>query len=144
MGGKDNIKIQNEMASWGSTVHGVSEGDGWLKVGNWYLPMEVDGHETLVHVDAQSPAVQSGLEVVRPDGTPFVNFKPMPGGQFAMTRNGATACIVSIGTGGFLLEVKMPSGQRVATVGKDQVSLPGGEMMLELVVEAQMDPATML
>lgn len=31
------------IARWGEVVHGVEAGDGWLKVGSNFLPMQVDG-----------------------------------------------------------------------------------------------------
>lgn len=38
-------------APWGSTVRGLDEGDGWLKVGRRYLPMEIGGVPVLRRID---------------------------------------------------------------------------------------------
>jgi hypothetical protein len=38
-------------APWGSTVNGVDEGDGWLRVGRRYLPMEIGGAPVLSRAD---------------------------------------------------------------------------------------------
>mmetsp|Transcript_123382 Transcript_123382/g.383964 ORF Transcript_123382/g.383964 Transcript_123382/m.383964 type:complete len:215 (-) Transcript_123382:75-719(-) len=35
------------IAKWGSTVPGLEEGDGWLKVGTCFLPMELKGKPVL-------------------------------------------------------------------------------------------------
>jgi len=141
---KDNSKVRNAVAAWGSTVPGVDTGDGWLKVGEWYLPMAVDGHATIVHTDAKDVPQFSGLQIKRADGTSFATFKPMSGGQYAVVRNGATVCYISIGTSSFLMEAKLPNGKRVAAVAREQVRVASGEMMLELCVEPQMDPVIML
>merc|ERR1712232_590073 len=34
-------------AFWGSTVKGLDEGDGWIKVGQLYLPMKTRGCQVL-------------------------------------------------------------------------------------------------
>jgi hypothetical protein len=34
-------------AAWGSVISGVDEGDGWVRVGEKYLPMEVKGKQVL-------------------------------------------------------------------------------------------------
>jgi len=33
--------------AWGTTVAGVDQGDGWLKVGDQYLPMSINGTQVL-------------------------------------------------------------------------------------------------
>jgi len=38
-------------APWGCTVQGVEDGDGWLRVGHRYLPMELDGMPVLRRID---------------------------------------------------------------------------------------------
>jgi hypothetical protein len=145
----DSRKVRNAVAPWGSTVQGVNQGDGWLKVDDLYLPMVVDGHTTILEAASQSPTAPgaspaNGLQITRGDGTLFASLRPLATGQFMVMRNGGNAGIVSIGTGGFLVEAKLPSGRRVATVAKEQVRVPSGEMMLELVVEPQMDAVIML
>jgi len=141
---KDHTKVRNAVAAWGSIVPGVDSGDGWLKVGEWYLPMIVDGFATIVQTEARDVPQFSGLQIMRADGMPFATFKPMGGGQYAVVRNGATVCYISIGTSSFLLEAKLPNGKRVAAIAKEQVRVTSGEMMLELCVEPQMDPVIML
>jgi len=143
---EENKKVRNAVASWQSTVHGVDTGDGRLKVGDWYLPMKVDGYQTIVHADSRDASIvqAAGLQILRADGMPFATFKPVTGGQYTVERNGAPLCYVTIGTSSYLMEAKLPNGKRVATVAKEQVRVPSGEMMLELVVEPQMDPVVIL
>ena len=43
-----------------------------------------------------------------------------------------TMCNISIGTNSYLMEVQLPNGKRVASVAREQVRVPNGEMMLEL------------
>lgn len=38
------------LAKWDETVEGVDEGDGWLKVGAFYLPMKLEGVQVLTSV----------------------------------------------------------------------------------------------
>jgi len=141
---KDNSKVRNAVASWGSTVPGLDTGDGWLKVGDWFLPMVVDGNATVVQTSSKDVPQFTGLQIMTASGMPFATFKPMSGGQYAVVRNGATVCYISIGTSSFLLEAKLPNGKRVAAVAREQVRVSSGEMMLELCVEPQMDPVIML
>jgi len=145
---KDDRKVRarNAMASWGSTVYGTNLGDGWLQVGDWYLPMTVDGSRTIIEAPSQKPppTPASGLQITRGDGSLFASLRPLAGGQFMIMRNGAITAIISIGTSGFLVEAELANGRRVATVAKDQVRMPSGEMMLELIVEPQMDAVIML
>lgn len=39
---------------WGSVLRGVPVGDNWLRVGNRYLPMSVQGHRVLERADSSS------------------------------------------------------------------------------------------
>lgn len=43
-------------AAWGSTVLGINEGDGWLRVGSMFLPMEANGVPVLTPEMPQMPA----------------------------------------------------------------------------------------
>ena len=38
-------------AKWNELVQGIDEGDGWLAVGGYYLPMEHKGIPVITHVD---------------------------------------------------------------------------------------------
>lgn len=55
-----------EMAYWGSMVTGVEEGDGWVRVGEWYLPKMWDAAQVLVAWDTQNgcPAPEEPLQVI--------------------------------------------------------------------------------
>lgn len=144
---KDNSKVRNAVASWGTTVPGTESGDGWLKVGEWYLPMKVDGNTTITPVEMTDVHKSNGLQIMRADGMPFASFRQTHGGQWAAFRHGGSHPMytVSIGTNNFLLEAKMPSGKRVAAVKREQVKLRDDEeMMLELCVEPEADPVIML
>jgi len=143
---KDNSKVRNAVASWGTTVPGTENGDGWLKVGEWYLPMKVDGHTTITQAEITDAHKSAGLQIMRADGMPFASFKQVTGGQWAVYRHGGNQPIytVSIGTNNFLMEAKLPSGRRVAAVKREQVRLADDDMMLELCVEPEVDPVIML
>jgi hypothetical protein len=41
-------KDESRIAAYGSVVHGVDQGDGWLQVGNQYLPMVIRGVKVLI------------------------------------------------------------------------------------------------
>jgi len=43
----DDVSSNGDIAQWGSRVHGVDLGDGWLQVGNRFLPMTVNGKTVL-------------------------------------------------------------------------------------------------
>jgi len=53
----ESDKVHDHLAKWGEAVQGVDAGDGWLKVGAFYLPMMLQGVRVL------TPAT------VDPDGT---------------------------------------------------------------------------
>ena len=44
-------KNAEQLAEWGSCVSGVDEGDGWFKVGELYLPTELNGVSVLTPID---------------------------------------------------------------------------------------------
>merc|ERR1719150_2206132 len=41
-------KDESRIAAYGSVVHGVDQGDGWLQVGDRYLPMVIRGVKVLI------------------------------------------------------------------------------------------------
>jgi len=45
---KDSADKLKEVAKWGDIVEGVDEGDGWLRVGDKFLPMTHDGKPMIV------------------------------------------------------------------------------------------------
>jgi len=51
-------KDEDLLAAYGSTVRGLDEGDGWLRVGGRYLPMEVRGVPVLILQPRELPAAQ--------------------------------------------------------------------------------------
>jgi hypothetical protein len=141
--GKDNSKVRNAVAAWGSTVAGVDTGDGWVQVGDWFLPMVVEGCQVLTMIPAAIGNTR-GMDILRGDGTVFATFAAAGGGMFSVTRNGSTVFNITINTGSQLLEARMANQKMVGAVAKDQVRLASGEMMLELCVEPNMDPVLML
>ena len=44
---KQEQQWDSEWATWGSTVAGFDDGDGWVKVGEKYLPTTVCGKQVL-------------------------------------------------------------------------------------------------
>lgn len=46
---KLNLDMQPDqpIIPWGKTVRGIDEGDGWLRVGEFFLPMKIEGHRVL-------------------------------------------------------------------------------------------------
>lgn len=45
---KDTSGVRRKLAEFGETVEGIPTGDGWLKTGRYYLPMEVQGVPVLI------------------------------------------------------------------------------------------------
>merc|ERR1712129_657683 len=75
---------------------------------------------------------------------PFATFMPLEGlGKWSIVRNGSTQASVSIGTANILVEAKLPNGNQVAFVRREQVNGKAG-VMLELCVEHEIDPVIML
>jgi hypothetical protein len=64
-------------AAWGTTVRGIDEGDGWLRVGHRYLPMEVAGAPVLARVDEldedDGEEVQQPVAVTQDRGPPHLS-----------------------------------------------------------------------
>merc|ERR1712228_155431 len=101
----EDIHFDRCGAEWGSIVQGIEEGDGWLKVGEFYLPMVVQGVAVVTpvcsKVDAPGNAelvkeevTQSspvGEQAIQPDSTSEkveVKESPKPdfGGDWKMVR----------------------------------------------------------
>jgi len=51
-------KDEEHLVAYGSTVHGIDEGDGWLRVGNRFLPMMVRGVHVLVLRPPKEPGAR--------------------------------------------------------------------------------------
>lgn len=51
--------LASPLTPWGSSVEGVDEGDGWVKVGYRYLPIAVNGATVLVRQESAGSAVPS-------------------------------------------------------------------------------------
>jgi len=68
----EDIHSERRGAAWGTVVHGVDEGDGWLKVEELYLPMTLNGVVVVKPVcskDAAEVTQSSPVdeEVTKPD-----------------------------------------------------------------------------
>lgn len=46
-------KVKEAPAKWNDVVEGIDEGDGWLKVGHYYLPMKYDGIPVITPITAE-------------------------------------------------------------------------------------------
>jgi len=69
----DKVKSGPGPAKWGETVEGVDEGDGWLKVGSFYLPMLHQNVPIITPVaEARPPSPQ------RPPASPARNAPASP------------------------------------------------------------------
>lgn len=63
-----HIAGKDHYAAWGSTVSGVSAGDGWVKVGERYLPTMVHGVLVLVKKDVRRQPQYEPTRLMTPDG----------------------------------------------------------------------------
>jgi len=57
----DKVKTGPGPAKWGETVEGTDEGDGWLKVGNLYLPMLYQG-VPIIKLAAEANCVEKSVQ----------------------------------------------------------------------------------
>lgn len=57
---REGDKVRSEPAKWGEIVEGVDEGDGWLKVGQFYLPMTYQGSPVITPVVGDKPKGSEG------------------------------------------------------------------------------------
>jgi len=62
----DKVKSERGPAKWGEIVQGIDEGDGWLKVGKYYLPMMYQGVPVVTPVSD----VESSSEAKIVEGMP--------------------------------------------------------------------------
>lgn len=51
-----DVNTDKEPIPWGQTLRGIDEGDGWLRVGSLYLPMQVDAKRVLFEVQTMTPS----------------------------------------------------------------------------------------
>jgi len=89
--GKD--RDSRSIAFWGSTVRGVDEGDGWLRVGECYLPLELKGKRVAVKTEAKGQGNLEGAGEFPFNKIQAVEAKPIPGGTriTIVTGGGGTA-----------------------------------------------------
>jgi hypothetical protein len=52
-----------ECAPWGSIVHGVDQKDGWVRVGNRFLPMQLYGITVLKFLESQEEVNDEGNDL---------------------------------------------------------------------------------
>jgi len=52
----DDRELEIEGPKWGTTIRGIVDEDGWLKVGRFYLPMALEGVNVLTPVNSMSMA----------------------------------------------------------------------------------------
>eukprot|EP00930_Biecheleria_cincta_P075221 TRINITY_DN62391_c0_g1_i1.p1 TRINITY_DN62391_c0_g1~~TRINITY_DN62391_c0_g1_i1.p1 ORF type:complete len:675 (-),score=71.09 TRINITY_DN62391_c0_g1_i1:56-2080(-) len=82
---------------WGAIVRGVDEGNGWLRVGHWYLPMMLNGVRTLRPKSSHGNASNGNVVVLLPKAQnplppptspPRLNF----GDQSSVSQTAAKSC----------------------------------------------------
>lgn len=105
-------------AAWGSTVVGSDEGDGWLRVGSKYLPMESSGKRVLTPKLALArttsgtlfaPFAAAPASAARPAGV----FIPRSGGEpGGLRRQGSWGAGAPPPAGRFVPRSPGPGGQR--------------------------------
>lgn len=67
---EDKVKTrQSGPARWGDIVEGIDEGDGWLKVGEYYLPMTYEGKPVITPVSGTGSTPPSKQESSSPSRT---------------------------------------------------------------------------
>jgi len=54
--------VPSKSAVWGERIPGHDEGDGWIKVGDYFLPTEINGHRVLL---PQSQGVEDASKKIR-------------------------------------------------------------------------------
>lgn len=82
---KDKVRSENP-AFWGEVVQGVDEGDDWLRVGRYYLPMRYQGIQVLTPVLA-SPLRLLGSRLSAPFGAAEKPAAPPQGAHEAVPRH---------------------------------------------------------
>ncbi|OLQ10500.1 Protein HID1 [Symbiodinium microadriaticum] len=65
--------VPSKSAVWGERIPGHDEGDGWIKVGDYFLPAEINGHRVLLpqsqahrYLDECPPCVVTVLKLFSP------------------------------------------------------------------------------
>jgi len=81
----DKVKqdVQTTVAKWGEVVVGVDQGDGWLKVGQYYLPMIYEGTPVITPIDVSSAAAAGGSAA---GGAVAGGAVPSPGAKATASR----------------------------------------------------------
>lgn len=87
----DKVKSGPGPAKWGEIVEGIDEGDGWLKVGNFYLPMVYQGVPIVTPVaDSESKSVEGVAQApATPLTKPVQNASPLHDSNAENTEVGA-------------------------------------------------------
>lgn len=81
-----------QLASFGSTVHGVPHVEGWIKVGDYFLPLEVMGHPVLLRagwLDYEEPQPEPQETAVHVGRLPVPHLVKPEEGQVPPGREGA-------------------------------------------------------
>ena len=69
--------VEKNFEAWGSIVHGLDSGDGWIQVGHRYLPAMLNGVLCVVKVDLDQSSKECGAQLKPASGT----------GVFSMRRS---------------------------------------------------------
>mmetsp|Transcript_129402 Transcript_129402/g.235200 ORF Transcript_129402/g.235200 Transcript_129402/m.235200 type:complete len:565 (-) Transcript_129402:129-1823(-) len=139
-----NAKIAGGIVPWNSVVVGVEEGDGWLKVGDYFLPMLVNGVLVVFSMDSMASsrllitdAEDKVCAVLEPQGVgPTV-------GQFRVEQGGQVAMVLSTGGASSRLEMRSAQGAHLAAVSHQKITAMGQELM-ELSLDESTDPMLVL
>jgi len=62
----DTVKDMRKFAAWGTTLTGWDQGDGWLKVGEFFLPFLLEGKRVLTFKGSAEEAMRPGLKKQKP------------------------------------------------------------------------------
>mmetsp|Transcript_98142 Transcript_98142/g.179824 ORF Transcript_98142/g.179824 Transcript_98142/m.179824 type:complete len:899 (+) Transcript_98142:62-2758(+) len=73
----DESSKTGQLAKWGYSVTGIDEGYGWLRVGDTYLPMMVDGCTVLIKVDKPTSTTPPAYSLPEPP-LPSASTQPPP------------------------------------------------------------------
>jgi len=93
----DKVRAEPGPAKWGAIVEGIDEGDGWLKVGKFYLPMKYNGIPvvTLVTDEAQQKTKALGVPPASLSNQPQQRTAATQDNAFSRSGTGSPAAPVA-------------------------------------------------
>lgn len=138
------MSIVGGLVPWNSVVVGAEDGDGWLKVGDHFLPMWVNGVPVVFSMDS---VASSQLSITDADGEVCAVLKPQAVGptvgQFRVEIGGQVAMVLSTGEASSRLEIHSAQGAHVAAISHHRKTAMGQEL-IELSLAESTDPLLVL